>query len=553
MLETEPSGYQEPIQNKGAVGGAGNAQLGQQDPNKAMKQNPPPMQNQQFPPQPNNIGQLPRFNPQQQTNFQNVEPPPMRVPPGHGQGQGQGHGHDPAHIPAPPPPPHGAPMMGQPGMAVPLPAVPGIGGHGVPAMNGALNGMQPGHVQNFPPQGRQMPGSFPEQIPMQGVGMRGGQVPTYETMDAEFLRGQKSKHKDRRGTSSESGSWTTDSDDSNSDPIVVLPGDYDRRDRRERGRSRQSTKSRKSRRSRSRSAARSRSHSLTHRTVEPFPHKSSRRRRDSFIEPPPIGKYSPSSSKANSPRSSRAEMPPIHVHVNTNNNIDELRDRRASLTPSPMDLYKDKMNLSQPMSRDNSWDRGSGTASFATSSAYSAEDPVFDAPMRRPSVSHVNSRTQSYSRAQPPIHHHPHPSHIYDDVDRRPNIRYPADDYPHNQRLRDSYHEEPSCGARPGMPRRRNSVQVTSGNPFTSSYFPPKPIRSMSYAADMHEPGYAFPTKRLTDREHDDQVDLKDLADALKHIKDSRRVPLNRRGSERGNAALFSEDEWYPSARGHGY
>lgn len=76
----------------------------------------------------------------------------------------------------------------------------------------------------------------------------------------------------------------------------------------------------------------------------------------------------------------------------------------------------------------------------------------------------------------------------------------------------------------------------------------------MSYAAGMHEPGYTFPQQRyIADRaDQDDRMDLQEIADALEHIKESRRVPLKRRDSERRTSVMYSGDEWdsrYPSAR----
>lgn len=573
ILETEPSGFQELPQMKSAAGGLGNSAA--QDPSKAMKQNNMG-QNQQFPGQAMNNAQHPgqqqRNNQQHQAQHmaqsQHLEPP-MRPPPPPGQVQGQaqmaGQGNPP---PPPPPPPGFGQGMGQPGMVAPFPPPPG-------GQHGPGHAMQHPQIQNVTPQARAMPGAFPEQRPMSAHGMRQGRAPSFEAADAGYLQSQKSKHKARRDSSSSSSSnsdWESDSGSSGSNGIRVLPvehGDYGLVGRRERGRSRHSNKSGKSRRHRSQSKLRSRSRSRGPRIVDPYREKSSRRRRTSdLIAPPPMGKYSPVSSKSNSPRSSRAELPPIHIHMNTNSTDErsreheQLRDRRSSGIPSPTDLFREKrkldnINASLPMSRESSWSRGSDTASFGTSSAHTANDSVFDAPVR-PSLSRGHGRTESYPRAQEPFHH-PHPSHIYDDVDRRPKVRYPpADDYPHSTRMRDSYFNEPSYGSRPSMSRRHNSVQIPAGNPFTSDHFPAKPTRTMSYATGMGDPTYAYPKQRfITDRaDQEERFDLHEIANALEHMKESRRPPLKRIGTERRSPAMYSGDEWdmrLPSTRGRAY
>ncbi|KAH7377845.1 hypothetical protein BKA66DRAFT_443102 [Pyrenochaeta sp. MPI-SDFR-AT-0127] len=578
ILETEPSGFQEPQMMKSGAGGPGNLN-GPQDPNKGMKPNNMG-QNQQFPGQGMNNGQ---HMGQQQRNGQQPQGQhmaqsqhlelPMRPPPPPGQGQGQGPMHGHGNPPPPPPPPGGIPGMGQPGMVAPLPPPPGAQQVPPPPPHHAMPHPQ---IQNVTPQSRMMPGAFPEQRPVSVHGMRPGQGPPYDVVDPGYLKGQKSKHKVRRGSSSSSSSsendWESDSGSSGSNGIRVLPvehGDYGLVRRQERGRSQHSTKSKKSRRHRSQSKARSRSRGRAPRVVDIYKEKSSRRRRTSdLIDPPPMGKYSPTSSKSNSPRSSRAELPPIHIHMNTNpteersREHEQMRDRRSSRNPSPTGFFRDKrklenINASLPMSRESSWDRGSGTASFGTSSAHTAEDSVFDTPMR-PSLSRGHGRTESYPRAQESFHH-PHPSHIYDDIDRRPRTRYPpADDYPHSPRMRDTFFQDPNYGSRPSMPRRHNSVQITSGNPFATGQYPPKPTRTMSYTPGMGEPTYPYPQQRyILDRaDQERRVDLQDLANAIDHIKGSQRVPLKKMGAERRDSVLYSGDEWdtrYPSARGRAY
>ncbi|KAF1943799.1 hypothetical protein EJ02DRAFT_432950 [Clathrospora elynae] len=609
ILETVSTGFQEPVQMKPVVGGGGNAFI-THDPNKAMKQNNAPP-NLQFQGQPNNHAQniaqqqlkVSQQHQQQQhqqqqhqqqqhqqqqhmQQSQHLEQPRVPPPPGQGPGQMPGHGNAP-----PPPPPPGGAGGGMPGhhvMGTHLPPPPGAGGglpmpghHQHPQAQAQAHHLPPppppppppqaqAHHLPPPPQGqRAMPSSFPGVMPVH-PGMRPGLGAPVEVMDPGFLRSQKSKHKshcDSSESSSDSGSWQEESGSSSADPIRILNvehGEYGYIGRRERGRSGYSVKSKNSRqhRSQSKSKGRSRSRSRSHPrrvVVDSYAEKSSRRRRDSdLVDASHKADYSPVSSKSNLSHSSHHQLPPIpiHIHMNTNNNAAEdrvrdyeaLRERRASLNPSPTGFYKDKrkvdkLNTSLPMSRDNSgssWERASGTNSFAASSAHTADDGVFDAPMRRPSLSRHHSRHKSYSARPREGFNHPHPGYIYDGVDRHPaqKIRYPrdaVDDYPYDhiphirERKGDSYFDEqPSYAARPNLPHRRNSMVVSSNihNPFGQSHFPPKPIRASSYASDMHEPGYSFPQPRyIADRPDEDsreQLDLRDIRDALDHIQGSR-------------------------------
>jgi hypothetical protein len=253
--------------------------------------------------------------------------------------------------------------------------------------------------------------------------------------------------------------------------------------------------------------------------------------------------------------------------MNTNNNANE--DRTRSTNGSPTDFYNEKrkpgkLNTSQPMARDDSgssWERGSGTNSFTTTSGHTADDGVFDKPMRRPSLKRGDSRRQSsYSLRPQAAFEHTHTA--YDDVERRQaqKVRYPrehdtVDDYPHtplrsnmraSERERDSYFDaqpHPLYTARPDLPHRRNSMAAPLHNPYAQPHFPPKPVRAQTYAAE-----YAFPQRGLlSEREEaDEQLHLRDIADALKHINESREQrPLRRPNPmARRESGVYGEDEW---------
>ncbi|KAJ4359391.1 hypothetical protein N0V95_002221 [Ascochyta clinopodiicola] len=369
--------------------------------------------------------------------------------------------------------------------------------------------------------------------------------PDVEILNSSFLKSQKKPKGRREESSSESDSdeWESETGDSGSDRFRVHHvehGEFAHIGKPKRGRSRQPKKSRHNKphsntRSRSRSNVRTEAH---------------RRRRDSdLIDPPPMGRYSPMSSKNSSPRSSKQQLPPIHIHMNApaaekSTRANE-RVRRDSHNASP-DYRKEKFTA-EAMSRGNSWDRNSGTASFNdNSSVHTADDSVFSEPEHRAYRSRQPSDvtgvpTNLRSRNLPPRQEsfgHPHPSHVYDDVDRRqPNRGYsPPDDYPRN---RDTYRNEHAYAMRPGLDRH-NSMQVPKSNPFDTTRYPPRPTRGASYTADMHEPAM-YPRREqqyLSDRPMQESLHLEELAEAIEHIKDSRRKPLGgfaRRASEWDN------------------
>jgi hypothetical protein len=209
------------------------------------------------------------------------------------------------------------------------------------------------------------------------------------------------------------------------------------------------------------------------------------------------------------------------------------------------------------MSRGNSWDRHSGTASFNdNSSIHTADDSVFSEPERRGHRSRPHSdvvnEPKLRSRNLPPrpttqSFGRPHPSHIYDDdVDHRhhPSMTgrrsySPPNDYPH---VSHPYRDEHAYAPRPGLDRRASfqvpPPQAPLNNPFDAARYPPRPVRAMSYAAGIHEPEFAGrDTRYPPTRALQDSVHLDEIADALEQIRDSRRKPL-------GGFGRRVESEW---------
>jgi hypothetical protein len=225
------------------------------------------------------------------------------------------------------------------------------------------------------------------------------------------------------------------------------------------------------------------------------------------------------------------------------------RVRRDSHNTSPPGFRKETYRshekmTSQPMSRDNSWDRHSGTASYVDSaSVHTADDSVFSEPERhgrrsRPHSDIANAPTNLRSRNLPPRQEsfgRPHPSHIYDDVDRRqPKRGYPPpNDYPHEPQQRETFYEDPAFSPRPAL-HRHNSVQTPQSNPFDISRYPARLPRSNTYGPGMHEPMYGQREPRyLTDRPAQGKFQLEELADALEQIREQKRKPLfGRRASD---------------------
>lgn len=376
--------------------------------------------------------------------------------------------------------------------------------------------------------------------------MRQGQPPI-EVLDSNYLRKQKKSkgHHDESSSESDSDSddWVSESGDSMPDRFrghKVEHGEFVHIGKPEHGRPRQSSRSRKSRHNKSHSKGRSRSRSRSHVRTETY-----RRRRDSdYIDPPPMGKHSPMSSKDSSPHSSKQQLPPIHIHVNEKPTRANERVRRDSHTPSSPDYRKDKFG-GEPLSRSSSWDRHSGTASFNdNSSIHTADDSVFSEPNRHHRKSYqsdiIDHSPKLRSRALPPRENYgqPHPSHIYGDVEPRPRrSAYPANDYPQVLRQREPYYDEHAFTPRPGVHRRNSAqIQTPGGNPFDTGRFPPQPrlSRASTYAPEMQEPMYAHHEPRyVSDRPTNDALRLDALQDEIEQLKERGRRPLHgRRASE---------------------
>ncbi|KAF2025177.1 hypothetical protein EK21DRAFT_117037 [Setomelanomma holmii] len=552
ILETEPSGIVDPQMMKSVGGNFGNSNNAQ-DVNKSLKQN-----NMGQGQQPGmNMGQQPR-NPQQGQPMGQSQHFEQRAPPPPG-GQGQMHGNAP---PPPPPPPGG--QQGHGGAPPPPPPPPG-GAH--PPPHGA-------HL----PHGGMMPGAYPGAMPMHG---RQGQ-PSIQVIDPHMMHNKKSKHHkshhDESSSESSSSEWESESGSSRSsgsEPIRVRSvehGDYDLVGKRKG--SKHSSRKKHSRKHglersgnlRSRSISRHRSTSR-HRSLS-RPRSSRRRRHSDLIDPPPMGRHSASSSRPNSPK-----IAPINIFMHGNNSSGDerghrhgkTRERRNSMNMSPTRRYNkqklEKINLSHPMARGDSseswqsWAHGSDTASFATSSAHTDNDGIFDAPVRP----RGHGRTHSYSHQNQRYSTSPR---RYEDLDRRgyTTMKTRADDYPHASppRGRGPY-AEPAFSGRP-LPHRRNTTQ---GHP---NPFAPAPILHRSntqqpynYGAEMHQPDYAYQQqgRYLADR----PAEVDELADALyERMKmdnqrgppmDSQRVPL-RRPTLRRDSGIIEDDEWdarHPLAR----
>lgn len=580
ILVTEPSGFQEPMQTKISNGS------GAQDPNKVKQPGNPqgqqfgnpanPGQNmpqQQRPPHQQQQQQQSQQHPSQHNvgQSQQFEPPrpqdhPGQAVPGHGN-------------PPPPPPPPGMPgphdMQG-------LQHPPMLDGSGRPMQGAPMQHPQPHH----PPHGQHpMPGAFPDQMHMPPPGMRQGHNRPIEILNPDHLRHQKSRHKGRRDASSSSSDsdslWEDESEDSSF--VNIEHDDHGDAGRRERGRQRHNKRSKKNQEIRSLSKARGLSRSCSRSrarrsNVEPYIAKSSRRRRASdMIEDPRNGRLSPESFTTDSSRSSHnkipGQMPPVHIHLSTNNIME---DRTRNGNASPIEPHNEKRKSGKhynahDMARESSHsssEHGSGTESMNTMSAHTADDGIWDRPIRRrPSFKHVDSRHKfSYGVKPQTISSQPHPSHIYDDDDvdhrRAQKVKYPqepVDDYPYprsphaHMREPESYFDDqPAHTVRPNMQQRRATMANPPNihNPFAQSHFPPKPIRASSYLTDRRDSGYSFPQPRaIADRdEPDERFGLSDIHAALEHIQEKKDMRNSMRRpnvkGRRNSAFQYEDDEW---------
>jgi hypothetical protein len=605
ILQTEPSGFNGPQSQKAGAGSHAQIQI------KSDAMNFPSQPHSQNP----NMGQTMRNNLHQgPPNAGSMQPldQPLRMPPDMHHGAGPppppgriGNMPPPAHVGLPPPPPGaiGGPPLPPPGMMgghpppqpppppphfanAPPPPPPHFANAPLPMSmgppppppgayppHGVLKGSQPSNQRppphhQKPPQPRVMPGAFPR--PTSGHGHQ--QV--VEIVDPYVVKGQK-RHKLRREESAsetDSDEWVdSESGSSGSDRFrvhAVERSEYDLVDRRGR---RSTTRSQKAGRhsshsrvrSRSRSRSRSQARRSRHAQQEPY-----RRRRDSGpIDPPPMGRHSSSSAVQRTTNTS-PQLPPIHIHM-----MASAKERRHGSRPGS----------SQAMSREHSWDRDSGTASFHDdSSVHTADDSVFSEPVRpirtqqqrrRPSRAPSDVATNLRSRNLPPRQHsahgYPHGSHGYDDdaaaLRRQRNTRL-ADDYPH---IREQPHMDasvPPFGSRPA-PHRRNTTQ-TQLNPFETARFPPQ-ARAMSYGAGagvgmgmgvgMHDP--RFPEHEHNHghgHNHSHHLHFDGFHDELERIREREepRKPLYRRSvveHRRGGEACCLPEARVGGGCGGGY
>ncbi|EDU48689.1 predicted protein [Pyrenophora tritici-repentis Pt-1C-BFP] len=544
ILEAEPSAFQGPFAMKA---GAGSTVVGgSQD---FAKVKPP----QQLPGYPTNQGQT---MPQQQKMHSQYQPQPqLQAPYNMAPGQqseqprgqphpnpGQSNGPPPPSPPPPPPPPPplGAGVAGPPGMAnpPPPPPPPHHPQQGGPAMPGH-------HMQNPPQAGRGMPGPAAGSMSMHPMAgnmpqhpSRGGPGPAVEVINPEYRRGEKAKARDPRNISD----WSSESDESFED------------DSEDSGLINIESK-------RGRSHSRSRSRGQARKTM--YTENSGRKRRESItMDERHMRSHSKNPSNGNSPQFAHAKLssqipPNIHIHMNAANATE---DRTRSGNVSPTDLYNEKMkakklHAAHDMSRE--------------SSVHTAEDSIFDKNMRRPS-----NQTQSHTRrrsifgAKPQaMFGEPHPGPIYDDVEPRlaQKARYPrgpVGDYqytPHihsrmQEREHDSYFDEqPIYNPRPEAPFRRNSMAVPPHNPYLQSNFPPKPMRSSTYAPEIHDRKYKVPQQPQIEAEPAELVNLREIRDALEHIQEQKKADWRYRSlpnpmARRNSAAYYEHDEWYAKA-----
>ncbi|KAF7570660.1 Med15 multi-domain protein [Pyrenophora tritici-repentis] len=407
---------------------------------------------------------------------------------------------------------------------------------------------------------------------------RGGPGPAVEVINPEYRRGEKAKARDPRNISD----WSSESDESFEDDSEDsgLINIEVRQHTRDRSQHPQSSKSKKHRTQskRGRSHSRSRSRGQARKTM--YTENSGRKRRESItMDERHMRSHSKNPSNGNSPQFAHAKLssqipPNIHIHMNAANATE---DRTRSGNVSPTDLYNEKMkakklHAAHDMSRESSgssWDRASGTDSLNTSSVHTAEDSIFDKNMRRPS-----NQTQSHTRrrsifgAKPQaMFGEPHPGPIYDDVEPRlaQKARYPrgpVGDYqytPHihsrmQEREHDSYFDEqPIYNPRPEAPFRRNSMAVPPHNPYLQSNFPPKPMRSSTYAPEIHDRKYKVPQQPQIEAEPAELVNLREIRDALEHIQEQKKADWRYRSllnpmARRNSAAYYEHDEWYAKA-----
>jgi hypothetical protein len=460
ILQTEPSGFQDPQFTKLGGNGAQNA-YGAQDGIKPLKPGMPMPQGQQHPGQQHLGGQ---HQGQQHQGFPpgpgpNMPPRPQPGPPpppgGHGQMPGGG-----GNLPPPPPPPPGGHQGGHPGgNGGGFPPPPPPGGH------------LPQHRQHNINQGP-MQGPFPGG-PMPGL--RPGK-PSIQNMGTRFAQDHNTRRTNHHSTSSsESNSgWETGSSDQESLNVDSIEGDYGYVKQGNRGRSKRSSRTKKSQGHKSHSRVRPRSVSK--------PRHSSRRRSGSDrTELPRSGRHSPSSSNGRSPYHSSGDE---RVHGNgkrrkhhsptrayNKKNFDKSglpRSRASSRESGHSRSSRDSQN-----SRNSRGRRGSDANS---STAYSGHS---DSSQRR---AHGHSRMHSYQdryhgSTTPPHHERSSRQHyrsssplhapIHTDPNRRDYDR--TDDYPYGSSPPRERAYETDINGRPSLPHRRNTTQGYLPNPMAAN------------------------------------------------------------------------------------
>ncbi|USP81857.1 uncharacterized protein yc1106_09131 [Curvularia clavata] len=503
------------------------------------------------------------------------------------------------HPPPPPPPPHiGGGTNGQAQMPGPPPPPP-IGG-GRPAMSGPhmqQPSMQQPPMQQPPMQHRsaqglsRMPGSYPEAMPMPGSvpGQRPG--PVNETMDAELLRSLRAKYKNHTDTSSlfsESDiSWE---DESGSSSFVDIQNiSHDETSGREHGRGRHVKKTKKTskyrvhsrgkRQSHSRSRSRSRSRSHPRRAVhEQHAQRPERRHRtNSDINDRHNTRRSPATSGSSSPQPGHAKLSSqvpasIHIHMNTPNTGED-RTRSGNAPPISVSHEKKKAGkvyTSHDEISEASWDRASGSDSWNTASTNPAEDGTWDIPLRNASTRRdhkpVSQQRPSYTEPRSPRYPRDHSTeNIPTPTPLRSSMRDRS-----RERSRERYFtSHPPYTPRPDLPHRRNTASL----PFPTSSTvprPPKLPRALSFtpAPATHE---AYQPRRSQRDSSDEQINLRDLKDALEWARERRKEESEREvggrggryvdgmGGRRGrrDSGVYDEDdEWaygFDGGRGKGY
>lgn len=393
-------------------------------------------------------------------------------------------------------------------------------------------------------------------------------APPVQQFDPRLYKEQSSSHRNGRrdNTPPESeGEWSSGLSSSGSDrhrAHNIDDNEYDFADQRRPKRSHR-TGTRKVRRNVSHSRSRSRSHAR--RAVDSQKDRSSRKRRESQeIDPPPIGKYSATSSKSNSPRLPHSQVQPnIYIHMNAATPVEDqkhrrehehMRGRRASHNALPTGYHK--IVSSQPISRGSSPGYSSEAASFTdTSSIHTSEDIVIDDVSICPS----HSKRHSCEANAPPLlrrnYAQTYPSQMYDE--------------PTSPRYTTAPSFTQTQPRRPSLPYRPVSLQSPfTHNPFeTTTYSTPHislprkipPYTEALYTPLQQQQPQPQPQQQQQQQQRyvpnqsaqENHVNLRDLAVALEELKERKRMPIRRSKTEK--VVGVGGDTWadgYVSNRG---